>query len=449
MFTNLDAYEPIWGLNPAEKNNMNVTIPYYPKSQSDTVVGDPAYVVSEEGSFGFAMNGGYMRFNIETTDKTWSLGFTHRDLSFTSTDFFDIDDTDKTLIYAPIVLRCLGDDTGDGATIDVWKHNGNVAYSTSPTATDNEFIGRFTHCEGSSLFEIWCNANATILFRCHNTEGVYQELLCEGLDMTHLFPRANMIMLPPDVLLYTTNPSIYPVGTWYFTTPYNFLDAEATLLYFFGWDTSTDNLYLPITWTPDDFNDLLGFFSGSEFEMRPFDNGSFSVTSTTNISASVDSSDKLNVHISNLPIVSYKNIPTFDSKAYNGFNTTLLRDIPINELGRINYEAINLIYIDLKNPPENINDLQIEIRDATTNKITKTLKRRSYNYHPWSWVQSKINDYLGGHDWAGGTWAGYSAGEGKDALERMGKFGAKENRRVTIICEIKFTSGKPNTIIYI
>lgn len=372
LFTSLDDYKPNWGLNPAEKNNMNVTIPYYPKSQSDTVVGDPAYVVTEE-TRGFAMNGGYMRFNIETTDKTWTMGFSHRELTFTSTAFFDIDDADKTKIYAPIVLRCLGDDTGDGCTLELWQHNGDSAYSTSPDNIDNKLIGRFDRVEQSSLIEIWCNSNATILFKCHSLTGTYQELLCETLDMTYLFTRANMILIPPDILLYTTIPSIYPVSDWFFTAPYNFSDINATELYFFGWNTTDDKLFLPITWTPDEFTDLLGFFSGSNFEMTPPDDGLFTLTSTTNILSGGETSEKLNVHISNLPIVCHKNIPTFDKKTYNGFNTTLLRDIPIDKLGRINYEVVNLIYIDLKNPPENINDLKIEVRDATTNKITKTL----------------------------------------------------------------------------
>ena len=66
-------------------------------------------------------------------------------------------------------------------------------------------------------------------------------------------------------------------------------------------------------------------------------------------------------------------MPKQNNRSYNGYETTLLRDVPLLQFGNMNYAPPNLIYVDLKNPPELINDLQIEIRDATTNKITRIL----------------------------------------------------------------------------
>jgi len=80
--------------------------------------------------------------------------------------------------------------------------------------------------------------------------------------------------------------------------------------------------------------------------------------------------------------------------------------------------------------------------DDTEYEIKNVMTRRSYNFHPWGWVQAKINDYQNGSDWGG---VGYSGPEGQAALYRMGEFGKKENRRVTFVCEIvALTGGKPN-----
>ena len=72
--------------------------------------------------------------------------------------------------------------------------------------------------------------------------------------------------------------------------------------------------------------------------------------------------------------------------------------------------------------------------DQTMYEITNVLIRRNYNYQSWSYTQAKIDEYLDGF---GTTGVNYSPNEGRNALESLGEFGRKENRRVTYICEIK------------
>jgi|TARA_Y100000296_G_scaffold87291_1_gene131828 hypothetical protein len=378
LFIDIESYEPIWNLTDASfKSNMNLTVPDIPKSQSDTTTTNYAFCVTdmEDGGGGeiggMAINGGYMRFYVETTDQTWSIGFTHDELDFTTTSFFDIDNTDKTIVYAPVVFRCIGDNTGQGGTIEIWKHRGDKDYTETPQDTDNQKVGQFNNVFDGDMIEIWFGANATILISCQNTTGEVIDHLIQGLDQEYLFSKADLLVQPPLVFIYTTSPSIEPVASLLYSKPNNVDSADTSVYY--QWVTNYDNLFLPIAFSPGDFSDLLGFYAGSSHVLRFQDNGKSSLISTTNISTSIDSSEKLNVHIVNLPLVSYKNVPQFENKQYNGYSTTLLRDIPTHALGKINYDPTNLIYLDLKNPAERINDLQVEIRDATTNKITRSL----------------------------------------------------------------------------
>ena len=76
--------------------------------------------------------------------------------------------------------------------------------------------------------------------------------------------------------------------------------------------------------------------------------------------------------------------------------------------------------------------------DETMYEITNVLIRRNYNYQSWAATKTQIDAYLNGSQYFN---IGYSAQEGEDALESLGEFGKKENRRVTYICEIKGLSG--------
>ena len=79
--------------------------------------------------------------------------------------------------------------------------------------------------------------------------------------------------------------------------------------------------------------------------------------------------------------------------------------------------------------------------DTVTYEIKNVLIRRSYCHTPWSYVQAAIDDYQNGSMWFG---LGYSPSEGETALQRMGNFGKRTNRRVTFICEIEALDGNPN-----
>ena len=369
LHEDMEDYEIQWSNDAGYKANVNLTNPFEPKSQSDTTTSAPCYCVTEN-AYGMDINGGYFFCNVATIDKTWSLAFSHFDLSFSSSNFFDIDDTDKTEIYCPIVLKCLGDKGDDDyCTLKIYKHEGDVAYSTTPTANDRVLIGTEYISIGSQI-EVWFNANATALVRI-STGGHIIDYEIKGLHDTYLYTKTMLKSKAPAIVLYTTNPSIYPVINISNTAP-NYADADLDD-FLFHWELENDNLFLPLTIEPADFSNLLGFRVNNTYLLRATDQGLFTLDSEQSLSTSNRKIDNLNVHIVNLPLVSYKNVPKQNSRSYNGYETTLLRDVPLLQFGNMNYAPPNLIYVDLKNPPELINDLQIEIRDATTNKITRIL----------------------------------------------------------------------------
>ncbi len=362
---NPDEYEPTWGSNANESNNFDFTIPTAPKSDGTTTQSDMAYCVCED-SKGLDVNGSYLTFDIEVTDETWSFGLTHADIKFAPAfDFFNINE-DETKIFTPVIMRCLGDDTGNGCTLEIYRHD-NVSFEIGENA--ETFIGRFTDVTDLCYIELWLNANASVLFRCNYEDGRVNDILVDSLNQEYLFKKSFVKSDTIKPLLYCIKPNIRPISQLYWTTT-SILDESLSAQDYLGW-TEQNILFLPIDWNVGDFYNFFGYLPDEVTPLNINDNGKAFMISTKDIATTQDGIDKLNVHITNLPIKSFKNK---SNTKVNGFSTTLLADIPKHKFGQLDYQPNNIIYVDLKNPDERINELNIQIRDATYNTITKNLK---------------------------------------------------------------------------
>lgn len=362
-----DYFVPDW--DATYSNNMIVdgTVEA-PESNASTSSSSPAYS-SIDNENGLGVNGNYMHFFVNTNEENFSVALSISGLDLTK-EYFEIDDTDKDEIYAPVVLRFIKKSAdSEYGTLMIVKHDGEKAYSTTPEPEHN--ILRFSEdiVSDTTHIEIWINNDASIIVR-YTTGALSQDIPIDGLDEQYLFSSTNLVTSTIVPVLYTTTPNIQPIFNFRYTNSYNVKQETDARVYFRWNDLQEDKLFMPIYWAPNDFHNFLGFYKDNVVTFNPRDNGSFNVSSDRQIASNINGIDKLNIHITNLPIRSYKNK---QNEKFNGFTTTLIRDVQYDGIGNINYDPPHIIYADLHNLNENINNLNIQIRDAYDNKITTKL----------------------------------------------------------------------------
>lgn len=368
-------YTPFWDTDDIVKFDAVAGNISSPKSDGATSSIAPAYLWTDTRA-GIDMNGGYGKFKINGEKKKWTIFFSNDDLDFTSTGNFDIDATDKDMIYCPVQIKSLGSDEGE--MIHIRVHNGQKNYSTSPADADNSTLYRLHDIQDGDLFEIYINIDASMLIRHTRNDGDINDYVVDSLNQQYLWPAE----LPAidnwedgDIKMgiYTTEPNVKPIKELYYTNnnaisddgnPFQFIWATKTF--------SRNDIFMQISWIPKDFASFLGFSDNTDVTMHPTDHGHFSEVSAQNVRTNSEGSISiLNIHLINLPITSYKNTST--TALTNGFTTSLIGSMPITFYGKAHFSPVHLLYMDLKNPAESINELQVEIRDAITNKTTKLL----------------------------------------------------------------------------
>ena len=180
-----DYFVPDW--DATYSNNMDFTNKEAPKSDAGTSTVAPAYASIDYDNV-LGVNGNYMSFLVNTVDDNFSVALSIEGLSLTN-EYFEIDNADKDVIYAPVVMRFIKKSAGeDYGTLMIWKHDGDTAYSTTPEPEDDILLVNEDIVTAEELqIEVWINNNASMLIRYTTAGTISGDILIEGLDKTYLF----------------------------------------------------------------------------------------------------------------------------------------------------------------------------------------------------------------------------------------------------------------------
>ena len=350
-------YEPTWTTSVAIKQNITHANNFLPTSDSGTSTSAPAYIICEDEK-GLDINGGVLNLTINNVSNKWSFG-----LSFVSVDVFGVDyfftndlTTKPNEVDAPLVLE------HDGAgSLSLYIHNSAVDYSSV-----NRVLKETYTIEEGDTFQFKVSVNGDVEFYHEELPVAYYNIA--GLNMISATEVGNQSVRP---FVYTTAPSISPVFLEW-RRPINTADGGSLLC--FNWDLdNTENDLVPIKFKFNKFCEFLGFAPNSEVEITANNEGVYVVKSLVPIQSSGQGAESWNIHLNNLPIRSYKNVK---DNTRGGFQTTFIGNVPLVNgvmYGLHTYSVPQLIYIDLNNQEESINELSVEIRNATTNKISQDL----------------------------------------------------------------------------
>lgn len=364
-----DPFFPKWDESASTiTNNFDLTDKTKPVSDANTSANTPA-ICSIDYLNGVGINNNFLRFFITDTTTSFNFGLSMKGLNFGGnyTYFRENNPQDKN-IYCPIVFYFDGNDTGDGQTLKIYKHDNGKDWTTD--YTEQSLIATDKNITKDTEIVLYIFSNETIKVEIKEQDSPSRIYYIEDLDDDYLFPDSLKQSRSITAFFHTTEPNKTPVYSFLYSNSINF--DNNNVRQYFKWN-SENTMFFPLTFVPNNIAQLIGFLPDDKMKLITQQDGFINLISQQIISTDPFGIDRLNIHITNLQIKSYKN----NGESLRGGKMNLLSSVDISGLGKFYHEVKNLMYVNLNNFNERINFLNIEIRDARNNKLTDSLDKET------------------------------------------------------------------------